>query len=129
MSGSGEPRFTLAELVEASGLPERTVQYWITEGLVSPALGRGRARYYTPAHLLELTRVQQLRAERLSIEEIRQRLTAEAAPPPDAAHEHWRRIRLHPDLELHLRDDAPEGVAALARELAERAREWFGDEG
>jgi DNA-binding transcriptional MerR regulator len=120
-----EPRFSLAELVEASGLSERMVRHFITEGLVPPALGRGRSRYYTPEHLARLELVARLRAERLSFDEIRERLagTGEATPAGDT----WQRIELHPDLELHLRADASESVQALASELAQQARRWFGE--
>ena len=122
-----EPRFSLAELVESSGLPERTIRQYITEGLVPPALGRGRARYFTPGHLEQLEVVKRLRSERLSLDEIRERLTTpEAQEAPDS--ESWRRLTLHSDLELLVREDAPESIHALARELVEYARRWFGDE-
>lgn len=122
-----EPRFSLADLVESSGLPERTVRNFITEGLVPPALGRGRSRYYTTDHLQRLELVARLRAERLSFDEIRERLSAPDAAATTAS-ETWLRLMLHPDLELLVRDDASESVQALARELALQARQWFGEE-
>jgi DNA-binding transcriptional MerR regulator len=122
-----EPRFSLADLVESSGLPERTVRNFITEGLVPPALGRGRSRYYTTDHLQRLELVARLRAERLSFDEIRDRLSApDTTATPEG--ETWQRLTLHPDLELLVRDDASESVQALARELALQARQWFGEE-
>ena len=122
-----EPRFSLAELVDASGLTERTVRYFITEGLVPPALGRGRSRYFTSDHLTRLELVARLRADRLSFDEIRERL---AEPESDATTqaENWHRLTLHPDLELLVRADASESVQALARELAVQAQRWFGEE-
>jgi len=122
-----EPRFSLAELVEASGLTERTVRHFITEGLVPPALGRGRSRYFTPDHLTRLELVARLRSERLSFEEIRERLT-EPVEPALSESETWQRLTLHPDLELLVRVDASESVQALARELALQTQRWFGDE-
>ena len=122
-----EPRFSLAELEEASGVPERAIRKFITDGLVPPALGRGRARYFTPDHLQRLELVARMRADRLSVNEIRARLFGAGAP--DATNsEGWRRLTLHPDLELHLRDGAPEAVQTLAAALAEQARDWFGEE-
>ena len=41
-------RLTFREIVADSGLSERTVRYYIHEGLVPPAIGRGRSAYYTP---------------------------------------------------------------------------------
>jgi DNA-binding transcriptional MerR regulator len=125
------PRFTLTELTEASGLTARTIRYYIELGLVSPALGRGRSRYYTPEHLQQLTVVAGLREQRISVDEIRQRLYApppqSASSPLDAAPA-WRRIALHPSLELHVLDGAPDGILALARELEAQARAWLGDD-
>jgi DNA-binding transcriptional MerR regulator len=119
----------MAELIDATGLSERTIRYYISEGLVSPALGRGRSRYYTPRHLQELTRVTDLREQRLSVAEIRQQMLAvprhsdslESAPA-------WHRVVLHPSLELHVRDGAPESILALARQLEAQSREWLGDD-
>ena len=122
-----EPRFSLSELVESSGLPERTVRHFITEGLVPPALGRGRSRYYTTDHLTRLELVARLRADRLSFDEIRERLTAPAETARFES-ETWQRLMLHPDLELLVRADASESVQALARELAVQAQQWFGDD-
>lgn len=123
------PRFTLVELVEATGLTERTIRYYITQGIVPPALGRGRSRYYTPQHLQDLTRVASLRAERLSIDEIRDHMLASsnAVSSMDSAPV-WRRIVIHPALELHVRDGAPDGIRALARALEAQSREWLGPE-
>lgn len=118
-------RFTLGELVEASGVNERTIRYYIAEGLAPPALGRGRASYYTPAHLQRIELIARLRDERLSIDEIRERLSAVDAPaktPGDV----WERHELRPGLELHVRTDVPPSVNALAREIVSLAGEWFG---
>ena len=121
------PRFTMSDLVESSGLNERTIRYYISEGLVSPARGRGRSRYYTPQHLEQLERAKALRSRRLSIDEIREQLSSVTTAEP-AVGEHWERVQLHPTLELHLRDDAPEAIRALQRQLIALAREWLGDE-
>ncbi len=122
-----EPRFSLAELVDASGVPERTIRQYITDGLIPASLGRGRSRYYTPNHLARLELVARLRTDRLSIDEIRERLD-DAATSSEPDSESWRRLTLHPDLEIHVRDGASESVEALASELADQARRWFGDE-
>lgn len=124
---AGEPRFSLAELEESSGLNARTIRFYIAEGLVPPALGRGRSRYFTPDHLQLLAQIASLREQRLSIEEIRERLAGQATPA-GLDSEQWRRLRLHPDLELHLRDGAPEGVRELAARLVALASEWFGED-
>ena len=57
---AGEPRFSLAELEESSGLNTRTIRFYIEQGLVPPALGRGRSRYFTPDHLRILAEIAHL---------------------------------------------------------------------
>jgi DNA-binding transcriptional MerR regulator len=120
-------RFTLAELVEASGVPERTIRFYVSEGLVPPALGRGKSRYYTPQHLEALAFVSGLRGQRLSIDEIRTRLSQSSNAESIVSGDIWERILLHDGLELHIRSNVPESVRSLAEELRLRARQWFGE--
>lgn len=127
MQANETPRFRLSELVEASGIPERTIRFYIDQGIVPPALGRGRSRYFTPDHLQQLELVGRLREQKLSIEEIRERLLGQQRPA-SVPSEHWERITLHPDLELMLRADSPEAVRTLALRLVQVAGEWFGEE-
>ncbi len=123
---AGEPRFSLAELEESSGLNARTIRFYIEQGLVPPALGRGRSRYFTPDHLRILAEIAHLREQRLSLDEIRERLAGQ--PATDGIDgESWRRLRLHPGLELHVRADASEGVRELAARITTLAAGWFGD--
>ncbi len=127
-----EPRFSLADLVEASGLTERTIRHYIQTGIMPPASGRGRGRYYTTQHLELLTMVAQLREERLSIDEIRERLAPDPAslgpstpvgPPGDA----WRRIELHDGLELHVREPLNGATRALVADISALVERWFGE--
>lgn len=119
------PRFTIDELADAAGTPKRTIRYYIAQGLISPALGRGRSAYYTPSHLEELERVKLLRQRGLSIEEIRARRQERPAEPPRG--ETWERFRPHPALEVHLRADAPPYVRILAEGLLHDADAWLSD--
>ena len=48
-------RYTLEQLAHQGGATPRTVRYYISEGLVPPALGRGRgAAHYDEEHLARL---------------------------------------------------------------------------
>ncbi len=125
---TGEPRFSLAELEESSGLNARTIRFYIEQGLVAPALGRGRSRYFTPDHLRVLAEIAHLREQRLSLDEVRARLTRDAAPA-GLDGDDWRRLRLHPDLELHVRAGASDSVQELAARITALAAGWFGDDG
>lgn len=112
-SGGGEPyRYTLADLEEATGLPGRTIRYYITEGLLPPAQGRGKGATYSAEHLLRLKAVEALKKSNTPLSDIRDQLKdfqekdlasmlqVETAPPVDR----WRRIYLHDDIELHVRE-------------------------
>lgn len=127
-----EPRFSLADLVDASGLPERTIRHYVEVGLLPPAQGRGRGRYYTTQHFERLTMIAQLREERLSIDEIRERLAPAPGPlpavPAGPPGEGWRRIDLHDGLELHVREPVNGATRALVAELSAVVERWFGEQ-
>jgi DNA-binding transcriptional MerR regulator len=110
---TAEPyRYTMADLEAQSGLPGRTIRYYITQGLLPAARVRGVGATYGPTHLLRLKAIGLLKKENTPLEQIRQRLQdmrdtelaamleVETAPPEDR----WRRVHLHPDLELHIRE-------------------------
>lgn len=127
MDRSNQPRFTAVELEDATGVSARNIRYYIQEGLVRPAAGRGKSSYYTPVHVEQLTLVRDLRARGLSLEEIREAMAAEASPVEEE-HESWRRIRLRDDLEIHVRADAPEAIHDLTRQFREQFERWLGSE-
>ncbi len=105
-------RYTMADLEKATGLSSRTIRFYITQGLLPSARGRGVGATYGPGHLLRLKAIGLLKQENTPLEQIRQRLEGmrdaelaamlevETAPPEDR----WRRVMLHPDLELHVRE-------------------------
>jgi DNA-binding transcriptional MerR regulator len=110
---TAEPyRYTMADLEAETGLPARTIRYYITQGLLPAARGRGVGATYGPTHLLRLKAIGLLKKDNTPLEQIRQRLQdmrdaelaamleVETAPPEDR----WRRVHLHPDLELHVRE-------------------------
>jgi DNA-binding transcriptional MerR regulator len=105
-------RYTMADLEAETGISARTIRYYITEGLLPAAKGRGVGATYSPAHLLRLKAISALKENHTPLGEIKQRLEGireadlaamlqvETAPPEDR----WRRVLLHPDLELHVRE-------------------------
>lgn len=121
-------RFTIAELVGATGVQQRTIRYYIQQGLLSPAAGRGRSSYYTRTHIEELTKILDLRQRNLSHEEIRDALASDGTEEQRPLGETWRRAVLHPDLEIHVRSGAPEHVEALVRQIQDTVDRWIGPE-
>jgi DNA-binding transcriptional MerR regulator len=123
-----EPRFSLDELVDATGVNKRTIRYYIQQGVVPPSAGKGRSAHYTAAHVEAVTRIRDLRDRNLSIDEIRELLDEEATPQHAAQGDVWNRIVLHPALEIHVHGNAPEHVRALVTQVQLLSARWFGED-
>jgi DNA-binding transcriptional MerR regulator len=74
---------TLAELAEASGIPARTIRFYITRGLLDGPVKAGRGAVYTAEHLARLERIKQLQAEGRMLAEIAHELSG--VPPAQTA--------------------------------------------
>ena len=139
----------LSELAQAAGVSPRTVRYYIAQGLL-PSPGRlGPTTRYGREHLERLQLIRRLQDQRLSLAEIRSRLSdapmpaalAAASPPPTAAAMRftrpvleealaswlepmlWERIPLSRDIELHVRRRPGAKRPAATERLVELARE------
>ncbi|MCC6944876.1 MAG: MerR family transcriptional regulator [Thermomicrobiales bacterium] len=135
---AAEPnRYALGDLERETGVPGRTIRYYISEGLLPPAYGRGPGATYDLGHLARLQMIQTLKNQHLPLADIRQRLSdmsnneilallnIQASPAEDT----WRRIELHPDIELHVRvrsannralERAADLIVGLAQPVIER---------
>jgi DNA-binding transcriptional MerR regulator len=137
------PRYSLGDLERETKTTGRTIRYYISEGLLPPAYGRGPTATYDLGHLLRLRLIASLKDNRLGLQEIRERLNgltdddiaALLNVQTEPVQEFWRRIELHPDIELHVRqrtrvdpamDDAVELIVGLSRPVIERLEERRG---
>ncbi len=105
-------RYTIADLENETEITPRNIRYYISQGLLPSARGRGVGATYGPSHLLRLQAIKLLKEQNTPLEEIRRKLEdmndaqlaamlqVETAPPEDR----WRRIMLDDDLELHVRE-------------------------
>lgn len=59
------------ELVERSGVPRRTIHFYVQQGLLPPAKGAGLAARYSEQHLIRLAAIPVLRRCGLRLDEIR----------------------------------------------------------
>lgn len=65
-------KYSIKELEELSGVSARSIRYYISNQILPPPEGAGRGAYYTPAHLEQLTLIQELMNKRkMTIEQIR----------------------------------------------------------
>ena len=68
------PRYSLADLEREAKTSGRTIRYYISEGLLPPAYGRGPTATYDLGHLLRLRLIVSLKENRLGLQEIRDKL-------------------------------------------------------
>ncbi len=61
---------TLQELSEASGVPARTIRFYIARGILTGPLRAGRGAKYGPRHVERLERIKQLQSEGRTLVEI-----------------------------------------------------------
>ena len=76
-----EPTYDIQELVRQSGVPRRTIHFYVQQGLLPPPEGAGLAAFYTADHLLRLQMIPILRGQGLRLDDIRkkfQQMTPEA---------------------------------------------------
>jgi DNA-binding transcriptional MerR regulator len=106
---------TISQLAQRAGVPVRRVRYYVSEGLLAAPVGRGRASYYTRAHLDRLQQILALREVNLSLEEIRDRLgdpegTGMNDTQDDQSSEAWQRWHVYPGVEVHANGDLDQQV-------------------
>jgi DNA-binding transcriptional MerR regulator len=70
--------FTLSELCERAGVSERTVRYYVTQGLL-PSPGAGRGVRWSQEHLERLQLILELKEKHLPLSDIRRRVEAMSA--------------------------------------------------
>jgi DNA-binding transcriptional MerR regulator len=66
-----KPRYTAAELARLAGVLERTVRFYVQEGLISAPSGRGRGAHFDDRHLGQLRSVKLLQTAGLDLAAIR----------------------------------------------------------
>ena len=60
----------MVELAEASGVPARTIRFYIARGLLPPPLVGGRAACYGEQHLRELGKIKTLQQQGRTLAQI-----------------------------------------------------------
>ncbi len=125
------PRYSMADLEAATPFNARTIRYYIAQGMIASAHGRGPTATYDEDHLLRLRMIAELKAQYLPLEQIGERLSA-LTTDDLVAHfaiqrapneQRWRRVLVHPDLELHVRDRPAEGLTGRDAAAFEHALE------
>lgn len=113
------------ELASLSGLPGRTVRYYIQRGLVDRPIGAGRGAHYTGKHLEQLLMVRKWTDAGVSLERILEIASSPEQPPPRRLRPGEVSVRSHialaPGIELVIAPDesglSPEQVRVLTRRI------------
>ncbi len=95
---------TLAELAETSGIPARTIRFYIARGLLNGPVKAGRGAAYTAEHLARLEEIKRLQAEGRVLTEIAQILNG---GPPQAVAQPiaWWQHAIQDDVTVSVRVD------------------------
>jgi DNA-binding transcriptional MerR regulator len=125
---------TLAELAEESGIPARTIRFYISRGLLDGPVKAGRGAVYNAGHLRRLEQIKELQAEGRMLAEIAPllgpRRQERAAKPPSAWWQHaiaddllvWTRAGASPWRTKQLRAAIAEMTARLATTEEEESK-------
>jgi DNA-binding transcriptional MerR regulator len=105
--------WTLRELGAESGVPERTIRFYISRGLVDPPLRGGRGAAYGAGHKARLEAIKKLQAKGMMLAEIAHAIALASSEPvlpapalslpgPDV----WRSYHIAADVMVMVRAEA-----------------------
>lgn len=123
-----EQRRTLAELAEESGVPARTIRFYIARGLLDGPEVAGRGASYGEEHLERLREIKTLQSQGLTLAEIARRLGGRGGERDLPAPSAWWNYPVAEDVVVLVRaDSAPwrlrqvqSALRALAAVLADK---------
>ena len=84
-----EEEKTLAELADATGIPARTIRFYISRGLLAGPAKAGRGAVYTSAHQDRLEKIKALQAQGRLLSEIAPLMHGEQPARPSYPSEPW----------------------------------------
>jgi DNA-binding transcriptional MerR regulator len=115
-------RRTLAELAEASGVPARTIRYYIARGVLPPPLVVGRGACYAEEHLERLARIQALQSQGQTLGQIAWQLSERPIERPLPQPSTWWNYPLSDDVVVQVRCETRpwrlKRVRSLIRQMA-----------
>jgi DNA-binding transcriptional MerR regulator len=105
---------TLAELSEASGVPARTIRFYISRGVLAGPVKAGRAAAYTEQHLSRLTEIKALQSSGRLLADI-----ARAHEPVRTAATPWWQYAISDEVVVSVRADVSPWRAKQIRSAIE----------
>ena len=114
---------TLADLADASGLPARTIRFYIARGILDGPVKAGRDAAYTSDHLARLAQIKSLQADGQTLSEIALRLGEAGAGHSTPQATPWWQHAVSGDVIVWTRADiSPWRMKQVSRAIAELAR-------
>ena len=96
---------SLNELAKKSGVPERTIRYYISRGLIPGPVRGGRGAEYTENHIAGIQKVRLLQSGGMTLAEIESQLAQQAGDRRVAIRpESWAVYRIAPDVTVQVRE-------------------------
>ena len=118
---------TLAELSEESGIPARTIRFYIARGLLDGPVKSGRGAVYTAEHVARLEKIQQLQAEGRMLADIAHDLRGGSPAHTAVAPSAWWQHVIQEDVMLWVRGDVSpwrmKKIRTAVDDFASRLRE------
>jgi DNA-binding transcriptional MerR regulator len=96
---------TLAQLSEESGIPARTIRFYIARGLLDGPVKAGRGAVYTAEHLARLEKIKRLQAEGRMLAEIAHDLNGGIPAQPTLPPSSWWQHVIDEDVMVWVRGD------------------------
>ena len=120
-------QLTLGEIAEGSGLPARTIRFYISRGLLAGPAKSGRGAVYTPAHLEQLERIKALQSAGRTLSEIANLLRQPQKPDGMSEPTAWWQHALAEDVVVWVRSGASpwrtRQIRAAVEEFARRVQQ------
>jgi len=118
---------TLAELSDESGIPARTIRFYIARGLLEGPVKAGRGAVYTSEHLARLKKIKALQSEGRMLTEIAYDLSGKPPSRTSAPPQAWWQHAIGDDVMVWVRGDVSpwraKQIRAAIDEMSSRLQE------
>ena len=123
-------RLSLAELSEQTGIPRRTIRFYIARGLLDGPVKAGRHSAYEARHRERLQRIRELQAKGLTLAEIGRELAGRGSGTRLAAPLTWQSYAIGDDVVVNVRSGlSPWRMKQIREALEELASRLAGTGG
>lgn len=92
--------YNMKGLVEASGMPERSIRFYIVKGQLPPPEGQKRGSYYTDKHLDRLRLIKKMASQGVPLDRMQEFLDK---PAESSVPDTWHHIQVAEGVQIHCR--------------------------